>query len=47
MRDARLPGSQRSSPVTQLIREAREEKGDLVGLLLDLAKAYGSIPTSW
>ena len=30
--------------VTQLIREAREGKGDLVVLWLDLANAYGSIP---
>ncbi|KAL1266763.1 hypothetical protein QQF64_002438 [Cirrhinus molitorella] len=30
--------------VTQLIREAREDKGDLVVLWLDLANAYGSIP---
>lgn len=30
--------------VTQLIREARENKGDLVVLRLDLANGYGSIP---
>lgn len=30
--------------VTQLIREAREHKGDLTVLWLDLANAYGSIP---
>ena len=30
--------------VTQLIREAREGKGDLAVLWLDLANAYGSIP---
>lgn len=30
--------------VTQLIREARENKGDLTVLWLDLANAYGSIP---
>ncbi|XP_056097411.1 uncharacterized protein LOC130076370 [Rhinichthys klamathensis goyatoka] len=30
--------------VTQLIREARENKGDLAVLWLDLANAYGSIP---
>jgi len=30
--------------VTQLIREAQENKGDLVVLWLDLANAYGSIP---
>ncbi|XP_054628013.1 uncharacterized protein LOC129179159 [Dunckerocampus dactyliophorus] len=30
--------------VTQLIREAREGKGDLVVLWLDLASAFGSIP---
>lgn len=30
--------------VTQLIREARENKGDLAVLWLDLTNAYGSIP---
>lgn len=30
--------------VTQLIREVREGKGDLMVLWLDLANAYGSIP---
>ena len=30
--------------VTQLLREARESKGDLVVLWLDLANAYGSVP---
>ena len=30
--------------VTQLVREARESKGDLVVLWLDLKNAYGSIP---
>ena len=30
--------------VTQLIREARENKGDLIVLWLDRANAYGSIP---
>lgn len=30
--------------VTQLLREAKENKGDLVVLWLDLANAYGSIP---
>ena len=30
--------------VTQLIREARENKGDLAVLWLDLANTYGSIP---
>jgi hypothetical protein len=30
--------------VTQLIREARENKGDLAVLWLDLANAYGSMP---
>lgn len=30
--------------ITQLIREAREGKGDLADLWLDLTKAYGSIP---
>jgi len=33
-----------TSVVTQLIREAQENKGDLVVLWLDLANAYGSIP---
>lgn len=44
-----------SGVVTQLIREAREGKGDLAVLWLDLANVYGSIPhklveaatTSW
>ena len=30
--------------VTQLIREVRENKGDLAVLWLDLANAYGSFP---
>lgn len=30
--------------ITQLIREARESKGDLAALWLDLMKAYDSIP---
>jgi hypothetical protein len=30
--------------VTQLIREAKEGKGDLAVLCLDLTNAYGSIP---
>ena len=30
--------------VTQLLREARENKGDLVVLWLDLANAFGSMP---
>ena len=30
--------------ITQLLWEARENKGNLVGLWLDLAIAYGSIP---
>ncbi|KAI4879743.1 hypothetical protein NFI96_004950, partial [Prochilodus magdalenae] len=33
--------------VTQLIREAREEKGDLAVLWLDLANAYGLTPRWW
>ncbi|KAL7871867.1 hypothetical protein SRHO_G00068500 [Serrasalmus rhombeus] len=35
---------QHQGVVTQLIREARENKGDLVVLWLDLTNAYGSIP---
>ncbi|KAL7891157.1 hypothetical protein AOLI_G00006330 [Acnodon oligacanthus] len=36
--------SEHTGVVTQLIREARENKGDLVVLWLDLTNAYGSIP---
>lgn len=40
-----MPGClEHTGAVTQLIREAREGKGDLVVLWLDLANAYGSIP---
>lgn len=30
--------------ITQLLREVKEGKGDLVVLLLDLANTYGSVP---
>ncbi|XP_062387675.1 uncharacterized protein LOC134076569 [Sardina pilchardus] len=41
----RVPGCiEHTGVVTQLIREAREGKGDLAVLWLDLANAYGSIP---
>lgn len=41
----KVPGClEHTGVVTQLIREARENKGDLVVLWLDLANAYGSIP---
>uniref|UniRef100_A0A3B1JAJ2 Reverse transcriptase domain-containing protein n=1 Tax=Astyanax mexicanus TaxID=7994 RepID=A0A3B1JAJ2_ASTMX len=40
-----VPGClEHTGVVTQLIREARENKGDLAVLWLDLANAYGSIP---
>ncbi len=40
-----IPGClEHTSMVTQLPREARENKGDLVVLWLDLATAYGSMP---
>ncbi|XP_039504261.1 uncharacterized protein LOC120460516 [Pimephales promelas] len=40
-----VPGCiEHTGVVTQLIREAREGKGDLAVLWLDLANAYGSIP---
>lgn len=40
-----VPGClEHTGVVTQLIREAREGKGDLVVLWLDLTNAYGSIP---
>ncbi|KAL7891878.1 hypothetical protein AOLI_G00013540 [Acnodon oligacanthus] len=40
-----VPGClEHTDVVTQLIREARENKGDLVVLWLDLTNAYGSIP---
>lgn len=42
---AGVPGClEHTGVVTQLIREAREHKGDLTVLWLDLANAYGSIP---
>ncbi|KAI4880969.1 hypothetical protein NFI96_033174 [Prochilodus magdalenae] len=41
----KTPGcNEHTGVVTQLIREAREGKGDLAVLWLDLANAYGSIP---
>ena len=40
-----VPGClEHTGVVTQLLREARENKGDLVVLWLDLENAYGSIP---
>ena len=40
-----IPGClEHTGVVTQLLREAREYKGDLVVLWLDLANAYGSMP---
>lgn len=40
-----VPGClEHTGVVTQLLREAREGKGDLTVLWLDLANAYGSIP---
>jgi hypothetical protein len=30
--------------ITQIIKEARENKGDLAVIWLDLANAYGSVP---
>ena len=40
-----MPGClEHTGVVTQLIREARENKGNLAVLWLDLANAYGSIP---
>ena len=41
----KVPGCiEHTGVVTQLLREAREGKGDLAVLWLDLANAYGSIP---
>jgi len=41
----KVPGClEHTRVVTQLIREAQENKGDLVVLWLDLANTYGSIP---
>lgn len=41
----KVPGClEHTGVVTQLIREARENKGDLAVLWLDLTNAYGSIP---
>lgn len=41
----KMPGCvEHTGVVTQLLREAREGKGDLAVLWLDLANAYGSIP---
>lgn len=43
-----IPGSpgclEHTSILSQLIREAKESKGDLTVVWLDLANAYGSIP---
>ncbi|XP_038131552.1 uncharacterized protein LOC119776958 [Cyprinodon tularosa] len=40
-----MPGClEHTGVITQLIREARENRGDLAVLWLDLANAYGSIP---
>lgn len=40
-----IPGCiEHSGMITQLICEARESKGDLAVLWLNLANAYGSIP---
>nr|XP_055028991.1 uncharacterized protein LOC129418090 [Misgurnus anguillicaudatus]XP_055035306.1 uncharacterized protein LOC129423146 [Misgurnus anguillicaudatus] len=40
-----MPGClEHTGVITQLIREARENRGDLAVLWLDLADAYGSIP---
>ena len=40
-----VPGClEHTGVVTQLIREAREGRGDLAVLWLDLTNAYGSIP---
>ena len=44
----RVPGVSRcmehTSTLTRIIQEARENKGNLTVLRLDLANAYGSIP---
>lgn len=41
----KVPGClEHTGVVTQLIREAQKNKGDLVVLWLDLSNAYGSIP---
>ena len=37
-------GLEHYGSVAQLLREARENKGDLVVLWLDWANAYGSLP---
>ena len=40
-----VPGClEHTSVLTKIIREAKENKGDLTVLWLDLANAYGSIP---
>lgn len=40
-----VPGCrEHTGMVTQLLREAKESKGDLVVLWLDLANAYSSMP---
>ena len=43
-----IPGSsgclEHTSIISQLLREAKEDKGDLAVVWLDLANAYGSVP---
>ena len=42
---AGMPGClEHTGVLTQLLREAKENKGDLIALWLDLANAYGSMP---
>ena len=41
---AGMPGCLEHTVLTQLLREAKESKGDLTVLWLDLANAYGSMP---
>ncbi len=42
---AGMPGClEHTGVLTQLLREAKESKGDLTVLWLDLANAYGSMP---
>ena len=42
---AGIPGClKHTGIVTQLLKEAKESKGDLAVLWLDMANAYGSIP---
>lgn len=48
MQEGRVPGVpgcvEHTGVITQLLREARGNKGNLVVLLLNLANAYGSMP---